>query len=121
MTSGGRRVASSNASSPLPAVVTSYPARCSVRATSLRLKGKSSTSSTARRLASGGAPSRVDPSPTSKPVGHTSCSRMPPVTQSLATPIVLVEDDANDVYFVRRAFEQAHIVNPLLRFATARE
>jgi CheY-like chemotaxis protein len=36
-------------------------------------------------------------------------------------PIVLVEDDPNDVYFVRHALEKALIVNPLLRFATAEQ
>jgi CheY-like chemotaxis protein len=41
--------------------------------------------------------------------------------QHPAAPIVLLEDDPNDAYFVRRAFDQAHIVNPLLRFATAGE
>ena len=43
------------------------------------------------------------------------------VTLFRAAPIVLLEDDPNDVYFVRRAFEKAHIANPLIRFATAAE
>ena len=43
------------------------------------------------------------------------------VMQYRAAPIVLLEDDPNDVFFVRRAFAQTHIVNPLVRFATAAE
>jgi CheY-like chemotaxis protein len=43
------------------------------------------------------------------------------VMQYRAAPIVLVEDDPNDARFVRRALDQAHIVNPLLRFATTGE
>jgi CheY-like chemotaxis protein len=36
-------------------------------------------------------------------------------------PIVLIEDSQDDAYFVRHALEKAHIVNPLLRFATAKQ
>src|SRR5690349_17453827 len=92
-----------------------------MRATSLRLNGKSSTRSTVRRCASRRVTSGAKSSPTSGPVERASCSRMRQVMPHLAAPIVLVEDDTNDVYFVRYAFEHAHIVNPLLRFATARE
>jgi CheY-like chemotaxis protein len=36
-----------------------------------------------------------------------------------AAPIVFLEDDPNDAYFIRHAFEKARIVNPLVRFETA--
>ena len=42
-----------------------------------------------------------------------------PVTQHVLAPIVLLEDDPNDAFFFRHALEHAHIVNPILGFATA--
>jgi CheY-like chemotaxis protein len=36
-------------------------------------------------------------------------------------PLVLLEDDPDDAYFVRRALAKAHIVNALLRFETAEQ
>src|SRR5215217_5373296 len=36
-------------------------------------------------------------------------------------PIVLVEDDPNDVFFVRRALQNAHITNPLMVFETVEQ
>ena len=36
-------------------------------------------------------------------------------------PIILMEDDPYDTFFVRRALEKVHIVNPLLCFKTASE
>jgi len=43
------------------------------------------------------------------------------VTQHLRAPIVLMEDDPNDAFFFRHALEKAHIVNPILGFATAKQ
>ena len=42
-------------------------------------------------------------------------------TQPSATIVVLLEDDPNDVFFVRRAFEKAQIANPILAFNSAEE
>jgi CheY-like chemotaxis protein len=36
-------------------------------------------------------------------------------------PIVLVEDNEHDTFFVRRALDKAGIVNPIIRFRTAAE
>jgi len=41
--------------------------------------------------------------------------------QPSATIVVLLEDDPNDVFFVRRAFEKAQIANPILAFSSAQE
>jgi CheY-like chemotaxis protein len=43
------------------------------------------------------------------------------VTSPRGAPIVLVEDDSTDAYFVRYALDAAHIVNPLVRFESARQ
>ena len=37
---------------------------------------------------------------------------------TVGTAIVLLEDDANDAFFVRHSLEKAHIVNPLITFQT---
>ena len=39
----------------------------------------------------------------------------------LLAPIVLVEDDANDAFFVRQALEAAQIANPLIEYKGAEE
>jgi DNA-binding NarL/FixJ family response regulator len=39
----------------------------------------------------------------------------------LLAPIVLVEDDANDAFFVRRAIEMAQIANPVIEFQSAEQ
>ena len=40
------------------------------------------------------------------------------MTHQGVAPIVLLEDDRNDEFFVRHALERAHIVNPVLCFPT---
>jgi DNA-binding response OmpR family regulator len=42
------------------------------------------------------------------------------VTLHGGLPILLLEDDADDAHFVRRALQRAHIVNPVIEFSTAR-
>jgi len=39
----------------------------------------------------------------------------------LMAPIVLVEDDANDAFFVRQALHAAQIANPLIEFTSAEQ
>jgi DNA-binding response OmpR family regulator len=41
--------------------------------------------------------------------------------QSPVAAIVVLEDEPNDAFFVRRAFEKAHIINPVIVFATTSE
>lgn len=36
-------------------------------------------------------------------------------------PVLLAEDEEHDVFFMRRAFESAHIENPLVAFSSGRE
>jgi DNA-binding response OmpR family regulator len=43
------------------------------------------------------------------------------VSQSSIATVVLLEDDPADAFFVRRAFEKAHIINPIIVFATAEQ